>query len=175
MSCSPSCNASPTRPDIAWQAALRVEAQRQADTLRETLDRVLALAPTFHITGTREEVAEAICDAALETFDCTAAALYRIEGDRLRVLAGYRTSRPCSRGLTFPLTGEMPLARELRSRAPTFVADVTRPRRSVQPWPPEVIRRAGTRSALYVPLRDRRARSPQSLRPGLGPASGEAG
>lgn len=138
---------------IAWQGALRLEAQRQADTLRGTLDRVLALAPTFHITGSREEVAEAICEAALETFDCTAAALYRIEGDRLRVLARVPPVKALSRGLTFPLTGEMPLARELRSRAPTFVADVRDPSRSVQPWPPEVIRRAGTRSALYIPAR----------------------
>jgi len=138
---------------IAWQAALRVEAQRQADTLRETLDRVLALAPTFHITGSREEVAEAICDAALDTFDCTAAAMYRIEGDRLRVLARVPYVKALHWGLTFPLTGEMPLARELRSRAPAFVADVTDPARSIQPWPPEVVRRAGTRSALYVPLR----------------------
>ncbi|MFH0916215.1 MAG: SpoIIE family protein phosphatase [bacterium] len=138
---------------IAWQNALRAEAQRQADTLRETLDRVLALAPTFHITGSREEVAEAICEAALETFDCTAAALYRVEGDRLRVLARVPPVKALSRGLTFPLTGEMPLARELRSGAATFVPDVKDFSRSIQPWPPEVIHRAGTHSALYVPTR----------------------
>jgi serine phosphatase RsbU (regulator of sigma subunit) len=138
---------------IAWQNALRAEAQRQADALRETLDRVLALAPTFHITGSREEVAQAICEAALETFDCTAAALYRVEGDRLRVLARVPSAKALSRGLTFPLTGEMPLARELRSGAATFVPDVRDPSRSVQPWPPEVIRGAGIHSALYVPLR----------------------
>ncbi len=138
---------------IAWQAALRLEAQLQADTLRETLDRVLVLAPTFHITGTREEVAEAICEAALETFDCTAAAMYRIEGERLRVLARVPYVKALHKGLNFPLTGDMSLARELRSRAPAFVADVRDPARYIQPWPPEVIRRAGTRSALYVPIR----------------------
>ena len=138
---------------IAWQNALLVEARRQADTLRETLDRVLALAPTFHITGSREEVAQAICEAALETFDCAAAALYRVEGDRLRVLARVPPVKALSPGLTFPLTGEMPLASELRSRVPTFVRDVRDPSRSIQPWPPEVIRRAGTHSALYVPTR----------------------
>jgi len=138
---------------IAWQNALRMQAQRQADSLRETLDRVLALAPTFHITGTREKVAQAICEAALGTFDCTAAALYRVEGDRLRVLARVPSVKALSAGLTFPVTGEMPLARELLSRAPTFVPDVTHPSRSTQPWPPEVIRRAGTHAALYVPTR----------------------
>ena len=138
---------------IAWQNALRAEAQRQADSLRETLDRVLALAPTFHITGSREEVAEAICEAALRTFDCTAAALYRVEGDRLRILARVPHVKTLSRGLTFPLTGEMPLAHELRSGAATFVPDVNDRSRSIQPWPPEVTRRAGTHSALYVPTR----------------------
>ncbi len=138
---------------IAWQGALRVEARRQADTLRKTLDRVLALAPTFHIRGSSEEVALAICEAALETFDCTAAAMYRVEGDTLRVLARVPPVKALTKGLTFPLTGEMPLARELRSRAPTFIFDVRDPSRSVQPWPPEVVRRAGTRSALYVPIR----------------------
>ena len=138
---------------VAWQNALLVEARRQADRLRETLDQVLALAPTFHITGTREEVAQAICEAALETFDCTAAALYRVEGDRLRVLARVPPVKALSPGLTFPLTGEMPLARELRSRIPTFVPDVRGPSRSIQPWSPEIIRRAGTHSALHVPMR----------------------
>ena len=138
---------------IVWQNALRAEAQRQADTLHETLDRVLALAPSFHITGSREEVAEAICEAALGTFDCTAAALYRVEGDRLRVLARVPPVKALSRGLTFPLTGEMPLARELRSGSATFVPDVKDPSRSIQPWPPEVILTAGTYSALYVPTR----------------------
>jgi serine phosphatase RsbU (regulator of sigma subunit) len=138
---------------IVWQNALREEAQRQADTLRETLDRVLALAPTFHITGSREEVAQAICEAALGTFDCTAAALYRVEGDRLRVLARVPSVQALSQGLTFPLTGAMPLARDLRAGAATFVPDVKDRSHSVQPWPPEVIRGAGTRSALYVPIR----------------------
>jgi len=138
---------------IVWQTALRLDAQRQADALRETLDRVLALAPTFHITGSREEVAQAICEAALETFDCTAAALYRVEGDRLRVLARVPPAKALSKGLTFPLTGEMPLARELRSGAATFVPDVRDPSRSIQPWPPEVIRGVGIHSALYVPIR----------------------
>jgi len=138
---------------IARQNALRVEAQRQAETLREALDRVLKVAPSFHITGTREEVANAICQAALGSFDCTAAALYSIEIDRLRLLGRVPPVKPLSRGVTFPLTGEMPLARDLGSHAPTFISDVTDARYSLQPWPPEVVRESGTRSALYVPLR----------------------
>ncbi|MFH1834523.1 MAG: SpoIIE family protein phosphatase, partial [bacterium] len=138
---------------IVWQNALREEAQHQADALRDTLDRVLDLAPTFHITGPREEVSRAICEAAMSTFDCTAVAVYRIEGNRLRVLARVPPVESLAQGLTFPLTGEMPLAGDLRSGAATFVPDVSDPSRSLQPWPPEVIRGSGTRSALYLPIR----------------------
>jgi serine phosphatase RsbU (regulator of sigma subunit) len=138
---------------IAWQSALRAEAQERAESLRQTLDRVLAFAPTFHIRGTREEVARAICEAALATFDCAAAALYRVEPGGLRVLARLPLSDALSTGMTFPLTEDMPLARELRSRASTFVPDVHDPSRSLRPWPPEVVRQTGMCSAMYVPMR----------------------
>jgi serine phosphatase RsbU (regulator of sigma subunit)/GAF domain-containing protein len=142
---------------IAWQNSLRLEAQRQADELHKTLERVLKLAPTFHISGTRQMVANAICEAALATFECSGAALYRVEGDRLRLLDDLPPLESMAQGRTFPLTDDMPLAKELRSPRPTFVPDVTDPSRSVRPWPPELVSQAGTHSALYVPLRfDRR-------------------
>jgi len=147
---------------IAWQNALRVEAQRQADHLHETLHRVVALAPTFHITGSSEEVAGAICQAALIAFDCDGASSYRVEGDRLRVLDCAPPLTLLPPGRTFPLSEDMPLAHEIRSPNPTFIPDVNEPSRSVRPWPSEVVRQAGTRSALYVPLRFAE-RGPQNL------------
>jgi serine phosphatase RsbU (regulator of sigma subunit) len=147
---------------IAWQNALRAEARLQADALRETLERVVALAPSFHIMGTREEVARAICEAAVNTFDCSGASLYRVEGDRLRVLDSAPGLESLSRGKTFPLTEDMPLVAEMRSRTPTFVPDVNDPSRSMRPWPEEVVRQAGTHSALYVPTRFDE-RGPQNL------------
>ncbi|MBC7294046.1 MAG: SpoIIE family protein phosphatase, partial [Thermoleophilia bacterium] len=138
---------------IAWQSALQYEAQREAEKLRDALDRVLALAPTFHITGSREAVADAICEAAVETFGCSAAALYRVEGDRLCLLGRMPPLPGLQRGTTFPLRPEMPLARELRSRAPVFIPDVTAPDRFPHPLPAKVIAQAKTRSALYLPLR----------------------
>jgi serine phosphatase RsbU (regulator of sigma subunit) len=147
---------------IAWQNALRAEARLQADALHETLERLVALAPSFQTTGTREQMARAICDAAVSTFDCSGASLYRVEGDRLRVLDSSPELESLSRGKTFPLTEDMPLVSEIRSRTPTFIPDVTVPSRSIRPWPEEVVRRAGTRSALYVPTRFDE-RGPQNL------------
>jgi serine phosphatase RsbU (regulator of sigma subunit) len=147
---------------IVWQNALRAAAQREADALHEILHRVVALAPTFHITGSSEEVAGAICEAALKAFDCSGASLYRVEGDRLRVLDSCPPLDEMPSGRTFPLTEEMPLMQEIRSPEPTFVPDVDAPGRSVRPWPAELVRRTGTRSALYVPLRFDE-RGPQNL------------
>jgi serine phosphatase RsbU (regulator of sigma subunit) len=147
---------------IAWQNALRIEAQRRADTLYETLERVVALAPTFHITGTREEVAKAICEAAVMTFECGRASLYRVEGDRLTLLDCVPPLQSLSPGRTFPLTDAMPLMREMHNRKPTFIPDLSDPSRSARPWPADVMGAIETRSALYVPLRFDE-RGPQNL------------
>lgn len=147
---------------IAWQNALRAQAQKQADILHETLERVVALAPTFHITGTRQEVAKAICEAAVMTFGCKGASLYRVDGDRMTVLDCIPALDTLPPGRTFSLTGDMPLARELRSSTPTFVPDLGDPSRAARPWPPDVMDKIGTRSALYVPLRFDE-RGPQNL------------
>ncbi len=138
---------------IAWEHALQQEAHRKAEFLHQTLQKVAAFAPTFHVRGSREEMARAICEAAIATFNCTAAALYRIELDRLRLLGRVPPHHALEPGTTFPLTGEMALARELRSRAPTFIPDVNDPSRSPKPWPREVVEAVGTRAVLYVPLR----------------------
>ncbi|NLO28600.1 MAG: SpoIIE family protein phosphatase [Actinobacteria bacterium] len=138
---------------IAWQTVLRAEAQRQADKLHATLERLVAMAPSFHITGSREEVARAMCEAALVTFDCTGAALYRIEGDRLRVLDRRPPLDSISPGTTFPLRDEMLLAHEITSHRPTFVADAADPSRYAGPWPLKVLSQVGVASAFYVPVR----------------------
>jgi serine phosphatase RsbU (regulator of sigma subunit) len=138
---------------IAWYNALRLEAQQRADSLHRALERVVKLAPSFHITGTRQAEARAICNAALATFQCSGAALYRLEGDRLQLLERVPHLDSLSPGRVFPLTSEMPLAREMRLPRATFVADVSEPTRALRPWPQEVVEQAGTRSAMYVPLR----------------------
>lgn len=138
---------------IAWESTLRVEAQRRADALYETLKLLVDLAPTFHITGSREDVARAACEAALATFGCTGAALYAVEQDRLVLLERRPPVAVLQRGAAFPLGSQTPLARDLHSHVPTFVRDVQSAFEVLGPWPAEVIREAHVRSALYVPLR----------------------
>ena len=138
---------------IAWHNALRLEAQQRADSLHKTLERVVNLAPTFHITGTREEVAKAICEAALTTFRVRRGrALPR--GGRQPAAAGPRApldSLPPGARSRSP--SEMPLVREIRIPQAHLRPRCREPSRSLRPWPQEVVRRPSTRSALYVPMR----------------------
>ncbi|MCX8032172.1 MAG: SpoIIE family protein phosphatase [Thermoleophilia bacterium] len=138
---------------IAWESTLRQLAQKRADALYETLKLLVELAPSFHITGSREDVAQAACEAALATFGCTGAALYEVEQDRLVLLERRPPVAVLQRGASFPLGSRTPLARDLRSRVPTFVRDVQSAFEVLGPWPAQVIREAHVRSALYVPLR----------------------
>lgn len=137
---------------IAWQNALRAQAQERADSLCGTLERVITLAPTFHISGSPEDVARAVCEAALSTFECSGAALYRLEGDRLHVLDRRPALPSLSAGRAFPLDANMPLAGALVSHTPTFIPDISSPDQAGRPWPAEVIREGGAHSVLYVPL-----------------------
>ena len=59
----------------------------QAHRSRDALDRVVGATPLFHARGGPPQVARAICDVALETFDCDLVALFAIEEERLRLLA----------------------------------------------------------------------------------------
>jgi serine phosphatase RsbU (regulator of sigma subunit) len=135
---------------IAWQNALRVEAQEREQELRTTLDRVLALAPSFHISGAREKVAEAICEAAVATFTCGAASLYRVEGDRLCLLSRVPQSGEAKPGLILPLGSEI---ERLNSTRPIFIADMAGTLGSIHPWARQIADQTGVGSALLIPLR----------------------
>jgi serine phosphatase RsbU (regulator of sigma subunit) len=95
----------------------------QAHRSRDALDRVVEATPLFHARGSASSVARAICDVARETFGCDLAALFAIEGDRLRLLArspflsgsGDRLLMEPSREL------QLELAHNL---VPRFIADI---------------------------------------------------
>ena len=59
----------------------------EATAAREAVERVLDVTPSFHSGGGLAGVAKAICEAAVETAGCSAAALVTIEGDTLRLVA----------------------------------------------------------------------------------------
>lgn len=147
---------------IAWQNALRAEAQRRADELYETLERVVTLAPSFHITGSPEELARAVCEAALGTFGCTGAALYRVEGDRLLVLDHQPPLADLAAGRVFSLGTDTPPGTENLSSTPTFVPDVSNPNSCLWPCTPDVISLGAARSVLYIPVHTEE-RGPQHL------------
>lgn len=59
----------------------------EAAAAREAVERVLDVTPSFHASGSLAGLAKAVCEAALKTTGCTAAALVTIEGGTLRLVA----------------------------------------------------------------------------------------
>ena len=95
----------------------------QAHRSRDALDRVVEATPLFHAKGGAASVARAICDVARETFDCDLAALFAIEGERLRLLARSPFLANSGDRLVMELSRE--LQQELaHNLVPRFIADV---------------------------------------------------
>lgn len=95
----------------------------QAHRSRDALDRVVEATPSFHAHGSAASVARAICDGARRTFDCDLAALFAIEGERLRLLARSPFLAKAGERLIFEPSPE--LQRELGDfLLPRFVADI---------------------------------------------------
>lgn len=98
----------------------------QAHRSRNALDRVVEATPRFHARGGPSTVARAICDGARETFDCDRAALFAIEGDRLRLLARSPYLPRSGDRLVMEPSPELQL--ELADNlVPRFIADVREP------------------------------------------------
>ena len=98
----------------------------QAHRSRDALDRVVGATPLFHARGGPSSVARAICDVALETFDCDLVALFAIEGERLRLLA--RSPFLASSGERLIMEPSFELQQELAENLlPQFVHDVREP------------------------------------------------
>ena len=98
----------------------------QAHRSRDALDRVVGATPLFHARGGPSAVARAICDVALETFDCDLVALFAIEGERLRLLA--RSPFLANSGERLIMEPSFELQQELAENLlPQFVHDVREP------------------------------------------------
>ena len=98
----------------------------QAHRSRDALDRVVGATPLFHARGGPSAVARAICDVALETFDCDLVALFAIEGERLRLLA--RSPFLANSGDRLLMEPSTELQEELAENLlPQFVHDVREP------------------------------------------------
>jgi serine phosphatase RsbU (regulator of sigma subunit) len=98
----------------------------QAHRSRDALDRVVGATPLFHARGGPPAVARAICDVALETFDCDLVALFAIEAERLRLLA--RSPFLAKTGERLLMEPSYELQQELAENLlPQFIHDVREP------------------------------------------------
>lgn len=95
----------------------------EAHRSRDALDRVVEATPSFHARGSTAAVARAICDAARATFGCDLAALFAIEGERLRLLA--RSPFLANTGDRLVMEPSPELQQELADYLlPRFIADI---------------------------------------------------
>lgn len=121
----------------------------QAHRSRDALDRVVGATPLFHARGNTAAVARAICDGALETFECDLVALFAIEGERLRLLA--RSPYLADTGDRLLMEPSRELQRELADNLlPTFIADIREP--GGPRMPRAVTSEAGQVSAVRAPV-----------------------
>ena len=121
----------------------------QAHRSRDALDRVVGATPLFHARGNATDVARAICDGALETFECDLVALFAIEGERLRLLA--RSPYLADTGDRLLMEPSRELQQELADNLlPTFIADIREP--GGPRMPRAVTAEAGQVSAVRAPV-----------------------
>ena len=132
-----------------YRGQVRAALDKAAEA-REAVERVLDVTPSFHTSGNLGGVAKAICEAAVETTGCTAAALVTIEDDTLR-LAARQPSRPRRGPLPVPLEAFPDLMDELAKQLkPSFVPELaTRRGRSLLI---DLAGFTGLISALQVPV-----------------------
>src|SRR4051794_4348904 len=63
-----------------------VSERRESEIGRGALEQVLELVPSFHRGGTPQEVAQAVCRAALVAFGADAAAVWAVDDDGFRIV-----------------------------------------------------------------------------------------
>ena len=118
----------------------------QAHRSRDALDRVVGATPLFHARGGPSAVARAICDVALETFDCDLVALFAIEDERLRLLA--RSPYLAKTGERLIMEPSFELQQELAENLlPQFIHDIREPFGPRMPRAITADRRRSPRSA----------------------------
>jgi serine phosphatase RsbU (regulator of sigma subunit) len=121
----------------------------QAHRSRDALDRVVGATPLFHAKGSATAVARAICDGALETFDCDLVALFAIEGDRLSLLA--RSPYLAATGDRLLMEPSQELQEELADNLlPSFIPDIREP--GGPRMPRAVTAETGQVSAVRAPV-----------------------
>lgn len=114
----------------AEQAALALEqlrtrlAQAEADSLNDTLRRMVQTDPLFRADGTVDEVAEAICAEALRIFEAEAAALWIEAGESIELLHRIPTAAIFGARQRISFAEHPGFHENLGAGRPVFIADV---------------------------------------------------
>ena len=130
------------------QARYRI-AQTEIATLNRTLQRMLQTDPLFRADGTLEDVAEAVCVAALDVFEASGAALWIDVGTALELVRRVPEVGMFTPRLRIEFAEHADFAEDLSAGHPRFIADVEHDDPVL--WE-RFARHSGSRSQLRVPL-----------------------
>jgi serine phosphatase RsbU (regulator of sigma subunit) len=125
-------------------------AHREADTMRRALDDMLEVTRTFPVEAGYDETAGAICAAARQVFECSAASLYRVVDDHLRHIVRDPAAAAIGPESAFGIDDIPGLDNVIRTRMPTFVGDVLESGSSASVE--ALTRSLGIASVLFVPV-----------------------
>jgi serine phosphatase RsbU (regulator of sigma subunit)/anti-sigma regulatory factor (Ser/Thr protein kinase) len=135
---------------LALEQAQRLVVQAEADRLNAALLRLLELSPAFRSgTASPADVATGICEAAAQTFDTDAAAIWQVDADGFSLLSRWPSTGPSSHD-HLPL--RTAVAQGLRTPRISFVADLQE--EEDEEWAARA-RESSTHSVLRVPLAHR--------------------
>jgi serine phosphatase RsbU (regulator of sigma subunit)/anti-sigma regulatory factor (Ser/Thr protein kinase) len=109
--------------DLAGQALERARLFEQERESRQSLDRILRVAPRFH-ADSAEEVTLAICREARTTFGADLATLWRLSNHRLVLVRNDPAVEPLDPGLEASLEDFPRLMEAVESLQVSFVADI---------------------------------------------------
>jgi serine phosphatase RsbU (regulator of sigma subunit)/anti-sigma regulatory factor (Ser/Thr protein kinase) len=135
---------------LALEQAQRLVVQAEADRLNAALLRLLELSPAFRSgTASPADVATGICEAAVQTFDTDAAAIWTVDDDGFSLLARWPSTGPTAHD-HLPL--RTAVAQGLRTPRTSFVRDLQD--EEDEEWAARA-RESSTHSVLRVPLAHR--------------------
>jgi serine phosphatase RsbU (regulator of sigma subunit) len=95
-------------------------ARRQEQLIREALEQLLSLTPSFHDEKGEPEIAGAVCRAARDVFGADQATLYDVDVAGLVVLGQDPLEQSMRPGLRLPLAGDREALRAIERRQPVF-------------------------------------------------------
>jgi serine phosphatase RsbU (regulator of sigma subunit)/anti-sigma regulatory factor (Ser/Thr protein kinase) len=134
--------------DLAGQALERARLYEHERESRRALERIVEVAPRF-LADTPVDTLEAICREARTTFGADFGVLWRISGDRIRLLRMDPAQPSLQVGGEWPLDDFPALRDGIRSLRVAFVPDVLE---EAQGAGLELVQRLGIRSSLRTPI-----------------------